>query len=132
MPDHTHVANRRFVLKSRPTRIPEPEHFAEETVTIRPPDRGEVLLETLLLSIDPSMRGAIGATPPMGACIEIGDVMRGSGIARVLESRAEGFLPGEIVQGTIGWESHPTLRAEQLEKVDLALGGPLDWMGCSA
>ena len=129
MLDQTPVANRRLVLKIRPTGIPGPEHFAEETVTLRTPDSGEVLLETLLLSIDPSMRGSIGATPPMGARIEIGDVMRGNGIARVLESRADGFVPGDMVQGTIGWESHPTLRAEQLEKVDLALGGPLDWIG---
>jgi hypothetical protein len=37
--------------------------------------------------------------------------------------------PGEIVQGPIGWQSHPRLRAEQLEKLDLDLGGPLDWIG---
>jgi hypothetical protein len=101
MLDQTPVANRRLVLKIRPTGIPGPEHFAEETVTLRTPDSGEVLLETLLLSIDPSMRSSISATPAAGARIEIGDVMRGSGIARVLESRAEGFLPGEIVQGTM-------------------------------
>jgi NADPH-dependent curcumin reductase CurA len=48
--------SRRFVLEARPTGIAGPEHFAEETVPVRTPDSGELLLETLLLSIDQAMR----------------------------------------------------------------------------
>jgi NADPH-dependent curcumin reductase CurA len=121
--------NRRFILKSRPTGIAGPEHFTEESGPTRTPDSGEVLLETLLVSIDPAMRVWINENPGYVTPVAIGEVMRADGIARVLESGADGFAPGEIVHGRLGWQSHPTLPAAQLEKLDLNLGGPLDWAG---
>ena len=51
-----HNINRRFILKTRPTGIAGPEHFAEDSAPVRAPEIGEVVLETLLLSIDPAMR----------------------------------------------------------------------------
>jgi NADPH-dependent curcumin reductase len=125
MPD----VNRRFVLKTRPTGIAGPEHFTEETVPVRMPEIGEVLLETLLISIDPAMRVWISENPGYVRRIEIGDVMRGGGIARVIESRVDGFSPGQIVQARLGWQSHPTLPGAEIEKLDLDLGGPLDCIG---
>jgi hypothetical protein len=123
------TTNHRFVLKTRPTGIAGPEHFAEETPPVRRPEGGEVLLETLLLSIDPAMRVWISENPGYVPPVEIGEVMRGGGIARVLESRADGLSPGEIVRASLGWQSHPTLPAAQIDKLDLDLGGPLDWIG---
>ena len=55
--------------------------------------------------------------------------MRGGGIARVLESRADGFQPGELVQARLGWQTHPTLPAKYLQKVDIARGDALAWIG---
>ena len=121
--------NRRFILRARATGIAGPEHFSEESSPARTPDSGEVLLETVLLSIDPAMRVWINENPGYVPPVQIGDLMRGDGIARVLESRAEGFAPGDIVRGRVGWQSYPTLSAAQLEKLDLDLGGPLDWIG---
>jgi NADPH-dependent curcumin reductase CurA len=121
--------NRRFVLKTRPTGIAGPEHFAEQTVPVRMPESGEVLLETLLLSIDPAMRVWISENPGYVSPVEIGEVMRGGGIARVLESRADRLSPGEIVKASTGWQSHPTLSAAEIDKIDLDLGGPLEWIG---
>ena len=59
----------------------------------------------------------------------LGAVMRGGGIARVLESRADAFQPGELVQARLGWQTHPTLPAKFLQKVDPARGDALDWIG---
>jgi hypothetical protein len=61
--------------------------------------------------------------------VEIGEVMRAGGVARVVDSRAEGFAPGDLVQARLGWQSHPTLPSAELEKLDLSLGAPLDWIG---
>jgi NADPH2:quinone reductase len=41
--------------------------------------------------------------------VAIGDVMRAGGIGRVVESRYDGLQPGDLVQGRLGWQSHPTL-----------------------
>jgi NADPH-dependent curcumin reductase CurA len=122
-------ANRRITLKSRPSGLAGPEHFAEEVVPASAPADGEVLLETLYLSIDPAMRVWISENPGYVPRVEIGEVMRAGGIARVADSRAEGFAPGDLVQARLGWQSHLTLPAADVQKLDLALGAPLDWIG---
>lgn len=122
-------ANRRLVLKSRPTGLAGPEHFTEETVPIQPPEPGQVLLESLLISVDPAMRVWISENPGYVPRVEIGDVMRAFGIARVLESRADGLVPGDLVQARPGWQTHATLPAAEIEKLDLSLGSAEDWIG---
>jgi NADPH-dependent curcumin reductase CurA len=58
-----------------------------------------------------------------------GDVMRATGIGRVLESRTGDLQSGDLVQGRLGWQSHSTLAREDLTKLDTGLGAALDWMG---
>jgi NADPH-dependent curcumin reductase CurA len=122
-------ANRRYTLRSRPAGLPSPENFAADTVPIRPPGDGELLVETMYISIDPAMRSWIGEGPAYTRRIEIGEPMRAGGIARVLESRADGFAPGDVVQGRVGWQSHPTLRGRETQRLDLTLGSLQDWLG---
>ena len=122
-------ANRRFVLRARPTGRPGPEHFAEETVSVRQPEAGEVLLETLYVSIDPAMRVWIDDKPSYAPPVGIGEVMRAFGIARVVESRAAGLVAGDVVMARPGWQSHPTMAAGEVEKLDASLGSPEDWLG---
>jgi len=122
-------ANRRFMLKARPSGIPGPEHFVEQIAPVRSPDAGEVLVETMYISIDPAMRSWISESPGYARRIEIGDAMRAGGIARVIESRADGLVLGDLVQGRVGWQTHPTLRGVETQKLDLSMGSPLDWMG---
>lgn len=122
-------ASRRYVLAARPTGIAGPEHFAERTAPIRHPGDGEVLVETLYLSVDPAMRVWISENPGYVPPVLPGETMRGFGIARVLASADPRFAPGDVVAGRPGWESHPTLSANGLEKLDLDLGDPLEWIG---
>ena len=121
--------NHRLLLRARPDGIPGPAHFAAETVPIRPPEPGELLTETMYISIDPAMRSWITAGTGYARPVPIGAVMRAGGIARVLESRAEGFAPGDIVQGRVDWQSHPVLRGAQAQTLDLTAGSPEDWIG---
>jgi NADPH-dependent curcumin reductase CurA len=121
--------NHRLLLKARPAGIPGPEHFTADSLPIRVPEAGEMLTETVYISIDPAMRswitGGSGYARPVG----IGSVMRAGGIARVLESRAEGFAAGDLVQGRVDWQSHPMLRGAQTQKLDLSVGSAEDWIG---
>lgn len=121
-------ANRRIVLRERPSGIAGPEHFGEETVGIVAPGPGEVLLETLYVSVDPAMRVWISENPGYVPRIDPGDMMRSSGIARVVESRVDGLSPGDLVHARTGWQSHPTLPAEAVEKLP-AGAAPTDWLG---
>jgi NADPH-dependent curcumin reductase CurA len=121
--------NRRILLRSRPTGTPEPGAFSADSEPIRAPDAGEVLLETLFLSIDPAMRSWMSEDAGYHSTVPLGSVMRGGGIARVLESRTEGFRPGDLVQARLGWQTHPTLPGKFLQPVDLARGDALAWIG---
>jgi hypothetical protein len=122
-------ANRRFVLAARPTGLAGPEHFDEQTLPVRAPESGELLLETLYLSVDPAMRVWISENPGYVPRIELGDTMRGFGISRVLISRDSRFDTGDLVQTRAGWQSHPTVKADDVETFDATIGTPEAWMG---
>ncbi|MBS0640455.1 MAG: NADP-dependent oxidoreductase [Proteobacteria bacterium] len=122
-------ANHRITLRSRPTGEAAPENFAADTAPVRAPEPGEVVVESRLISIDPAMRVWISENPGYVPRVEIGEVMRAGGIGQVVESRADGLSAGDWVQGPLGWQTHPTVAAAQLQKLDLSLGSPEDWIG---
>ncbi len=121
--------NRRLLLVARPSGIPGPRNFADDTVPVRAPAAGECLLETIYLSIDPAMRSWMSEGTGYQQSIPLGEPMRGGGVARVLQSRAEGFTAGDMVQARLGWQSHPTIPGRFLQKLDLAQGTVEDWIG---
>jgi NADPH-dependent curcumin reductase CurA len=123
------ITNHRLLLIARPTGIPGPENFTADAEPARPPVAGEVLLETLYLSIDPAMRSWMSEGIGYRQSISLGEVMQGGGIARVLESRNEGYVAGDLVQARLGWQTHPTLPGRYLQKLDLTLGSVEDWIG---
>ena len=122
-------ANHRITLRSRPTGLATPDNFATDTVSVRASEPGEVVVETRLLSIDPAMRVWISENPGYVPRVEIGEVMRAGGIGVITESRADGLVAGDWVQGPLGWQTHPTLPGAQLQKLDLGLGTAEEWIG---
>ena len=123
------TTNRTIVVASRPTKKPGPENFAEKAVPVRTSEDGEVLVESLYLSIDPAMRVWLEEDPGYVAPLAIGDVMRAFGVGRVSTSRYAGLSVGDFVAGRLGWQSQPTLQGASLNKLDLDLGTPVDWLG---
>jgi NADPH-dependent curcumin reductase len=123
------MINRRILLKARPAGIPGPEHFDQDEVTIPPTRPGELLVETMYISIDPAMRSWMVGGPGYARGLRIGDVMRAGGIGRVLRSETAGVSVGDLVQGRTGWQSHPVLLGNQAQKLDLTLGTVMDWVG---
>lgn len=122
-------ANRQIRLKSRPSGIAGPDNFEEAVEPLRAPEDGEVLVESIYLSIDPAMRVWVNENPGYVPPVGIGEVMRAGGVGRVLESRISGIEPGDYVQGRLGWQSHPTLGATGTHKLDMSLGSIEDWIG---
>ena len=122
-------ANRQIRLKQRPTGIAGPDDFEASVEPVRQPADGELLVESVYLSIDPAMRVWINENPGYVPAVEIGGVMRAGGVGRVLESRVAGFEPGDYIQGRLGWQSHPTITASGTHKLDLSLGSIEDWIG---
>ena len=81
-------ANHRLTLRSRPVGLAGADNFAEDTVPVRAPESGEVLLETLLLSIDPAMRVWISENPGYVPRVEIGE--------EAIEALSKYHWPGNV------------------------------------
>jgi NADPH-dependent curcumin reductase CurA len=115
MPDSQ---NRRIVLAARPTGEPKPSDFRLETAPVPEPGEGEVLLQTLWLSLDPYMRGRMSAARSYAKPLEIGDVMVGGTVSEVVASKRPGFAVGDIVQGYAGWQDYAVSDGAGLRKLD--------------
>jgi NADPH-dependent curcumin reductase CurA len=98
--------NRQWLLKDRPTGMVEPSNFELRESELPEPEDGQILVRNLYLSLDPAMRTWMTAARSYVPPVEIGDVMRGACVARVVESRRDGFAPGEMVVGLFGWQDY--------------------------
>jgi NADPH-dependent curcumin reductase CurA len=67
------------------------------------PGPGQALLETLWLGFDPAQKGWAENVADYVAPMAIGDVMRGSGIARVVRSNTPRLREGGLYAGLTGW-----------------------------
>jgi NADPH-dependent curcumin reductase CurA len=112
--------NEKIVLASRPSGLPRPDNFRIEQETLAAPAEGEVLLQILYLSLDPYMRGRMDDAKSYAKPVELGAVMEGGTVARVLESRHDGFIPGDIVLSHSGWQRHALADGATLRKLDPA------------
>jgi NADPH-dependent curcumin reductase len=113
--------NHQVRLAERPAGMPGPEtweHTEEET---REPGEGEVLVQVLLLSLDPAMRGWINEARSYMPPVKIGAVMRAGGLGRVVASGDDRFAVGDYVAGTVGAQEYALLKGDHLVKVDPAI-----------
>jgi NADPH-dependent curcumin reductase CurA len=91
---------------------------------------GEVLFQTLYLSLDPAMRGWLNPTRSYIPPVEIGAVMRGSGIGLIVASKSSKFPVGTYATGMCGWTEYAILKEKHLDPLDLPEGAvPTDALG---
>ncbi|MHB8178557.1 MAG: NADP-dependent oxidoreductase [Vulcanimicrobiaceae bacterium] len=109
--------NQRIVLARRPVGEPTPQDFRLETVETPAPARGEVLVRTQFLSLDPYMRGRMNTTKSYAPPIELGDIMVGGTVGEIVESNDGGFSPGDIVLANGGWQRYAVCNARELRKL---------------
>jgi NADPH-dependent curcumin reductase CurA len=112
------MKNTRILLASRPVGMPTRDTWSIETVDAGQPADGEFLAEVLYLSLDPAMRGWIKEGKSYLPPVEIGEVMRAGGVARVIESRHPDFVVGDHVLGTSGVQSHWLSDGKGVRKID--------------
>ncbi|HEY5804250.1 MAG TPA: NADP-dependent oxidoreductase [Lysobacter sp.] len=105
MPQSPNV-NRRIVLSARPKGAPTSQDFRLEQLDVPAPEEGQVLLRTLYLSLDPYMRGRMSDAPSYAPPVELGDVMVGGTVNRVVASKHPKFAEGDLVLGGAGWQDY--------------------------
>jgi len=112
------MQNRRIVLANRPEGPVTTDNFRLETVPVPEPGDGELLLRTRWLSLDPYMRGRMSAARSYAPPVELGAAMVGGTVSEVVEARAEGFKPGDLVLSANGWQDYATTPAASVLRLD--------------
>jgi NADPH-dependent curcumin reductase CurA len=98
--------NRQWLLKSRPSGMVDSSHFEWREGSMPELADGEFLVQNLYLSLDPAMRTWMTNVRSYIPPVEIGEVMRGACVGRVVASRRGDFDEGELVMGTFGWQDY--------------------------
>ncbi|XP_044142278.1 prostaglandin reductase 1-like isoform X2 [Bufo gargarizans] len=96
---------------------PKPEGFKLIEKELPPLQEGEILLESVFLSVDPYMRSF------SSRFMKDGDVMIGSQVARIIESKNSAFAVGGYYVGNSGWTTHFISNGKDL------LPLPSEWPG---
>jgi NADPH:quinone reductase len=111
--------NTKVILKNRPVGYPKEEDFEivhEKTDHL---DNGEVIIEVLWLSLDPYMRGRMSAAKSYAAPLEIGEVITGGAVGKILESKCPNFSVGNIVEGfSIGWQKFAKVKSHSIRIIN--------------
>lgn len=100
------AANRRIILNARPVGAPTPSDFRTETGDVPVPGAGQLLLRTVWLSLDPYMRGRMSDAPSYARPVELGDVMVGRTVSRVVTSNLPAYREGDLVVAGGGWQDY--------------------------
>ncbi|GAW13654.1 hypothetical protein ANO14919_030430 [Xylariales sp. No.14919] len=86
---------------------------------------GQILVESLYLSLDPAMRGWVNDARSYLPPVQIGEVMRGGTISRVLASKNPNVKEGDIVTASNGWTEVAIVDEKNFLKADVPKGGQL-------
>lgn len=90
-------------LASRPQGLPTIDNFALRDLPDTPLERDQLRVRNRWLSVDPYMRGRMNDAKSYTASFQIDRPMTGGAIGEVVESRMEGFAPGDLILHMGGW-----------------------------
>ncbi|QFU76202.1 NADP-dependent oxidoreductase [Halioglobus maricola] len=100
--------NRQWLLKARPSGMISEDIFERKDSAMPEPDlaAGEALVKTLMLGFDASQRVWMEEADSYMPAVELGDVMRATGVGQVIASENEDLPTGTLVQGLVGWQDY--------------------------
>ena len=109
--------SREIRLASRPKGIPTAANFTLAESTLPPLQAQQVLVQNLFMSVDPYMRGRMNEGKSYVPPFAIGQALEGGAIGEVVQSRAEGFKPGDAVTSSFGWREYFIASPKELHPV---------------
>ena len=108
-----------ILLKNRPEGKPSMSDFefiteeSENTIS-----KGELLLETKYVSVDPYLRGRMSDAKSYVPPFQLNKPIQSGVIAKVIESKNDKFAVGDAVSGLLNWQTQQISNGEGLTKVD--------------
>ncbi|WP_027126840.1 NADP-dependent oxidoreductase [Gelidibacter mesophilus] len=108
-----------ILLKNRPKGNPKSSDFEfvkdDKTPTV---NEGELLLETIYVSVDPYLRGRMSDAKSYMPPFELNKPMKSGIIAKVKSSKNDNFKEGDYVMGMLDWKTLQISSGKELMKVD--------------
>ncbi|NYT77782.1 NADP-dependent oxidoreductase [Alcaligenaceae bacterium] len=114
----THNRNQMVTLARRPQGKPKREDFLLVEAEIPKPADGEMLIQTLYLSVDPGMRGMMEAPKSYSPGFKVGQPLTGRSVGRVVVSRHADFAVGDFVYERLPWQHYSVSDGRKAKKVD--------------
>ena len=129
----TQLKNRQIRLAARPVGLPTRADWTFTEEPVGEPEAGGVLVKTLVLSLDPAMRGWMNEGKSYIAPVGIGDVMRAGGIGVVTASKNPAYAVGDTVSAMLNVQEYclipeSRMKAAGLFKIDPRAGGITQWL----
>lgn len=124
---------KQWVMAKRPIGLVKPTDFRLEETSIPELEEGQVLVKTLYLGVAPVMLRYMTNETEFEKPMQIGDVMHGRGVGKVIKSKCDKFKEGDIIQTKLGWreysviEDDPYFMTYKMNNTDLSLS-----YGCGA
>ena len=134
------MKSRQVQLVEYPRGSVEPRHFRVAEVDLPDPGEGEVLVRNTFTSVDPGMRLRLRESGPEGYfnSFPLNDAMDEIlTVGEVVESRAEGFSPGDEVSHAWGWRDYSVVKAGEfslggvgtLRRLDTSIAPAVKYLG---
>ena len=112
--------NHQIQLAAHPNGFPKDTDFRMVEGPVPRPDAGQMLCQTVYLSLDPYMRGRMNAGPSYAKGVAVGEVMTAGTVSRVAESKLDGFAVGDFVLTGNGWQDYALSDGRGVRKLDPA------------
>jgi len=120
---------RAWHLKSRPTGMPTSDNFELKDLEFPPVGDGQVRIRNHWLSVDPYMRGRMNDVKSYVPPFQVDEPLEGGAVGEVVESKAEGFAPGDLVQHMAGWCDEAVVPARTVNKLPSLGARPEQFLG---
>src|SRR6185437_6856151 len=95
--------SREVLLVARPQGAPRSSDFELRDTADREPGAGEVAVRNVFVSVDPYMRSRMTGVRTYVDGYDLGDVVAGGAVGRVVASRHDRFADGDWVLSMLGW-----------------------------
>lgn len=115
------MTNKQIVLAARPVGFPKDSDFKLIESPIPNAGDGQILVQSIFISVDPYMRGRMNDVKSYAPPVAIGGVMGGGAVGKVIQSNNAAFNEGDIVEGMFGWQEYAVSNGQGVRKIDPSL-----------
>ena len=120
---------RAWHLVNRPNGLPKDSDFALGELALPPLSDGMLRVRNRWLSVDPYMRGRMNDVKSYVPAFQLNEPMEGGAVGEVIESKADGFAPGDLVLHMAGWRDEAVIPARGIMKLPQTGAPPEQFLG---